>query len=116
MTPEATLQSSCFKWFRYAYPQYSKLFFAIPNGGSRNILEATNLKRQGVTAGVSDTFLSVPNAKRHGLYIEFKIGKNKVSRLQQVFFTAAEQQGYATATVYSFDEFITTVKNYFNEK
>lgn len=29
-------------------------FFAIPNGGSRNKLEAVNMKKEGVRAGVSD--------------------------------------------------------------
>lgn len=29
-------------------------FFAVPNGGSRNLLEAVALKRQGVVAGVPD--------------------------------------------------------------
>ncbi len=30
------------------------MHFAIPNGGSRNVLEAANMKRAGVRAGVSD--------------------------------------------------------------
>lgn len=32
-------------------------FFAVPNGGSRNKLEAINLKREGVKAGVSDLII-----------------------------------------------------------
>lgn len=115
MSPEAKLQTACVRWFRYAYPQHRMLFFAIPNGGSRNLIEASNLKLQGVVAGVSDTFLTVPKGKHHGLYIEFKYGKNKLSDLQSEFLKQVEQQGYATATVYSFDEFSKIIKNYFNE-
>ena len=112
MTPEAKLQSECFKWFRYAYPRYKKLFFAIPNGGSRNKIEAKNLKLQGVVPGVSDTCLAVPKGKYHGLYVEFKFGRNKLSDEQKEFLEQAAAQGYATATVWSFDEFQTVIENY----
>lgn len=47
------------KW--KAIPQVpNKLLFAVPNGGSRHIREAANLKRQGVTSGVSDVILLIP--------------------------------------------------------
>lgn len=115
MTPEAKLQTECFKWFRYAYPKYRKLFFAIPNGGSRNKIEARNLKLQGVVAGVSDTCLAVPRGKYHGLYVEFKYGKNNLSEDQEEFLKQVAEQGYATATVWSFDEFSNVINNYFNE-
>ena len=46
------------------------LIYAIPNGGSRNKIEAAHLKRQGVKAGVPDLFLPVARQGKHGLYIE----------------------------------------------
>jgi hypothetical protein len=116
MTPEAKLQSECFKWFRYAYPRYKKLFFAIPNGGYRNKIEARNLKLQGVVSGVSDTCLAVPKGKYHGLYIEFKYGRNKLSDEQDEFLKEVASQGYATATVWNFDEFSNIILNYLSDK
>lgn len=115
MTPEAKLQTECVKWFRYAYPRYQMLFFAIPNGGSRNEIEARNLKLQGVVAGVSDTCLAVPQGKYHGLYVEFKYGKNDLSEKQEEFLKQVAEQGYATATVWTFDEFSNVINDYFNE-
>ena len=44
-------------------------FFAIPNGGSRNSIEAKNLKREGVRAGVSDMQVIL---KDKVLFIEMK--------------------------------------------
>ena len=44
-------------------------FFAIPNGGSRNSIEAKNLKREGVKAGVSDMQVIL---KDKVLFIEMK--------------------------------------------
>lgn len=49
--------------------------FAIPNGGSRNKIEALNLKRQGVSAGVPDLFVvsRPPLAPEcRGVFIEMK--------------------------------------------
>ena len=45
---EANLQVGCITWFRYQFPKLSKLLIAVPNGGSRNKIEAVNLKKQGV--------------------------------------------------------------------
>lgn len=112
MTQEGKLQSECFKWFRYSYPRYRKLFFAIPNGGSRNKLEAKNLKLQGVVPGVVDTYLAVPRKGYHGMYIEFKYGKNDLSEDQEDFLKQVSEQGYATATVWTFDEFLRVIQNY----
>lgn len=114
MTPEGKLQSECVRWFRYAYPRVGKLFFAIPNGGSRNKIEASNLKKQGVTPGVSDTYLAVPKKGYHGLWIEFKYGKGELSKAQEEFLKQAKNQGYATATVWSFDEFEKVINDYLN--
>lgn len=124
---ESALQIACFKWFRMQYRRYEKMFFAIPNGGSRTTkqvknkagnyvtisLEGKRMKEEGVTPGVADTFLSVPCNGFHGLYIELKWGKNTLSDEQKEFLGQARDQGYATAVVYSFDEFKKTIENYF---
>ena len=64
---EATEQETVIQWCRWhegKYPEL-KLIYHVPNGGSRNTLEAANLKRQGVKAGVPDLCLPVP---KNGLY------------------------------------------------
>ena len=72
---EATEQEKLISWTQYQYNEYPelKLIFHIPNGGSRNTLEAANLKRQGVKAGVPDLCLPVARQNYHGLYIEMKL-------------------------------------------
>ena len=109
---EHKLQCSCIKYFRYAYPVYSKLLFSIPNGGSRNIIEAVKLKKEGVLAGCADLFLSVPNSFYHGFYIEMKYGKNKQSENQKIFQKEVEAVGYKYSLCYSFDEFEILIKYY----
>ena len=90
------------------------LFFAVPNGGSRHKLEAINLKKQGVIAGVSDIVVFLPDKI---LFIEMKrrkkvlknghlsITHTKVSKEQYGFLTRAGKFDYTeTAICYGFKE------------
>ncbi len=113
MKGEAQLQSECVRWFRLQYPNL--LLFAIPNGGSRNVIEAANLKKQGVMAGIPDLFLAFPRAAAHGLFIEMKFGKNKLTPNQKEVFILLQNQGYSIATCYSFDQFQTIINFYITQ-
>ena len=54
----------------HEYCMASRLIsFAIPNGGTRHMLEAINLKKEGVTRGVSDYCVILPHIV---LFIEMK--------------------------------------------
>lgn len=67
-------------------------------------LEAANLKRQGVKAGVPDLCLPVTRGRYHGLYIEMKYGKNKTSEEQNKWLDALAWQGYAVAVCYGWEK------------
>lgn len=86
----------------FKYPEL-KMIFAIPNGGSRHKLEAINLKRSGVKAGVPDLFLPRPNGKYHGLFIEMKYGKNKTTRNQDEWIKNLDKQGYKAVVCFGFE-------------
>ena len=70
---EESIQVACVKWFRLQYPNL--VIFAVPNGGSRNLYEAKNMKESGTLAGVADLVI-VGNGGRV-LFVEMKAGKNK---------------------------------------
>lgn len=112
--PEEILQKQCVQWFRLQpkYKQYNKLFFAVPNGGSRNILEAANLKKQGVVSGVSDLILLVPKLGYHGLLIEMKSLKGTQSEAQKEFEKQVESWGYCYLLCRSFDQFTHKINEY----
>lgn len=78
---EATEQERVINWARFYAKDFPELdlLHHIPNGGSRNQLEAANLKRQGVKAGVPDLCLPVARNGKHGLYVEMKWQNNKTS-------------------------------------
>ena len=71
---EAQEQRALFEWASFNLGRYPELLllYHIPNGGSRNAIEAKNLKAQGVKAGVPDVCLPVACGEYSALYIEMK--------------------------------------------
>lgn len=113
---ESEEQAALFEWAGYnrgAYPEFA-LMYHIPNGGSRNKIEAANLKRQGVKAGVPDICLPVARGKYHGLYIELKVDKNKPTQNQIEWADRLNAQGYLSLVCYGFDEARKAILKYLN--
>lgn len=90
----------------------SDYLFHIPNGGSRNIIEATKLKKMGVKAGVPDLQLIVPNGLIHGLWIELKSKAGKLQPSQRLMIQRLEAQGYMCKVCFGADEAINEIKKY----
>jgi len=111
---ESELQSQCVSWFRMQYPKL--ILFAIPNGamlGGKNRFAMMNmLKKTGLTTGVADLFLLDWNDSSHGLFIEMKVGKNKLSEAQEKFRDYCIVHDYAYEVCRSFEEFKETVEEY----
>jgi hypothetical protein len=99
-------QAFFFRWLSYAHPELRKVVYAIPNGGSRNIFEAHNMKLAGVTAGVPDVSIDIASkdGKHHGLRLEFKVKGRKSSPIQKDIQDALRQQNYRVEIVYSWNE------------
>lgn len=109
---ESKIQSSCVRWFRYQYRQYSKMLFAIPNGGSRSKSEATRFKAEGVVAGVADLCLAVPRGWYGALYIEMKQKGNYQQPNQKEWQKICEESGNKYVVCKSIDEFMREVNAY----
>lgn len=109
---EEDIQEAFFGWLSLYY-LVRKLSFAIPNGGKRNIVEAKRFKKQGVTSGVPDIFLAIPYNNYHGLFIELKAEKGRLSDIQKEWLKNLNDKGYKAVVCYSLDEAINTVTEYF---
>lgn len=124
---EDQLQAQCVEWFRMQYP--TKLICSFPNGGSRYILEAVKLKKTGLKAGMPDLFIPCPTwhhpikktfgtvvweINKIGLFIELKVGKNKISEKQKEVHEYLLKHTYAVEVCYTFDEFVKVVREYFS--
>ena len=111
---EAYLQSECVRWFRFQFPKMAKLLIAVPNGGSRDVREAQNLKIQGVVAGVSDLILLTPKNGFGCLCIEMKTETGRQSELQTQWQKETEKSGNKYVLCRNFDQFRSEVLNYLN--
>ena len=114
---EHKIQSEFISIFRLKYPAYRYILFAIPNGGHRNIIVAAKLKKEGVLAGTPDVFFAKGNeAGKHGLFIEFKYGKNKPNENQLNVHENLTKFAYVVKIAYSCNEALQHIENYLNEK
>jgi hypothetical protein len=109
---EEQLQAQCYQWFHNSFPALRGLLFHIPNGGNRSMREGSKFKAIGVVPGIPDMLLCVPisnpesvNGKCHGLFIEMKAEKGKLSENQIKIHSKLEIAGYEVFVVNDFDVF-----------
>ena len=109
---EDNLQIACIEWFYLAYPNL--IIHHSPNGGFRNAREAARFKKMGTLAGMPDLHIPEPNGQYHGLYIELKAGKNRLTKNQSLIIEKLTNNKYKCEVCYSLDEFMSAVNNYIN--
>jgi hypothetical protein len=109
--PERAERLAFMEWVKLN-PVVKKYLIAIEGGGSRNLLEAINIKKCGLVAGTPDYFFMKPNKLYNGMWLEFKAGKNKLTKLQENFFETATAANYKCIVVWKAEEAIKEVKNY----
>ena len=75
----------------------------------------TRLNKNGIyRCRCGDLFLPVPVGKHHGLFIEMKSQKGRVTDNQEWFLSKTEGLGYKTAVCYSANEAIKTIQDYYD--
>jgi hypothetical protein len=110
---ESKLQQDIFNFYQNNYclkfHNPRGLIFSIPNGGTRNKLEAITMKATGLLAGASDLIIILPNGKL--FFIELKIEKGIQSDKQKEFENRVSDLGFEYKIIRSLDEF----KNFIHE-
>ncbi len=110
---EARMQIEFFRQVPLFFPRLpDKLLFAVPNGGSRHKIEAANMKRQGVKAGVADVILQIPKKGFASLCLEFKTKTGRQSKEQREYQRQVEMAGSKYVVVRSVEEAIFVMKKY----
>lgn len=72
------------------------------------------LRRMGVLPGVADIFIPRRTAIFAGLWIELKVGKNKLLPSQIKFIASMIEEGYAAHVAYGADEAIHIIKSIYH--
>ena len=116
---ESAHQAQVIEWSRWAYktgkyPMLNMLHCSL-NGVKLSGTQAKIAKGQGMLSGVPDLFLPVPKNGYHGLFIEMKSEKGRVTENQNWFLTNAESLGYKIAVCYSAKEAIAAIQAYYAE-
>ena len=104
---EAQEQVALFEWAERSKGKYPELamLYHIPNGGSRNPIEARHLREQGVRAGVPDICLPVPNLRYTALYIELKRRDGgRISSAQREWIAPLNRVGCRAVVCKGWDE------------
>ena len=104
---ESGTQQACVRWFRLEYPRC--LIFSVPNGGSRNAIEAANLKKEGALAGASDLICV---ADHKVLFVEMKSKKGRQRETQKEFQRRVEILGFKYVVCRSLDDFMQKIKEW----
>ena len=108
-------QVALMEWWRLNCRHYGvdeKLLFAIPNGGRRNAVTGARLTAEGVQRGVPDLLLAVARLNCHGLFIEMKTVKGKVSKYQAEMIDTLKSNGYAVYVGRSWKSVCNVIDNY----
>lgn len=113
---EAQEQTWVFQWAatmaNTKWPELA-LMYHIPNGGSRNRIEAARLKGQGVKPGIPDIFLPVSRGGYHGMYVEMKRQKGgTLSDDQKKVIGQLRDQGYFVEVCKGFGQAVEAIEAY----
>ncbi len=116
--PEAIEQAKVVAWARANENNYPYLWMLHNslNGVKLSKTQAGKAKVSGMLSGVPDLFLPLPKNGHHGLYIEMKSEKGRLTENQQWFLSNAESLGYKTAVCYSAKEAIDAIEAYYSDK
>lgn len=113
--PELQQKMAFVQLMQYKLPLLYKYLFALEHGGSRHPLEAKNLKKAGVKAGLPDYFFMHSDNGYCGLFLEFKANNNKLTKAQKEFFQLAEEMHYKCVIVKSAQEALNVINDYLND-
>jgi hypothetical protein len=99
---EFKIQHESFKWYHNNFTEYRKLLFAIPNGGTRNLIEASRMKMTGTTKGIPDMLFTI---QQKAFYFEFKTKKGILSPEQKEMILKLKLNGFPVYVIRSTEQF-----------
>jgi hypothetical protein len=111
---EYTTQVEVVNWFEKTYPDV--LIYHAGNEGKRSKITGHRLKMMGVRAGVPDLTICWAEGGYHGLYIELKSEKGKVSVDQKKTIDKLRKADYLVAISRTYEETVTLIYLYMEGK
>jgi len=110
---EYHIQVAVVNWIRSQYPK--TLLTISPSGMKLRPTVAFKIKCMGYLAGTPDLLILEPRGEYHGLFVELKAEKGKLTTFQKEFLTALSARGYYACVAYGFKEAVKLISNYLNK-
>jgi hypothetical protein len=114
MGPEQIDHINIVNWFNHNYPELADDLHHFANERLCSIQQGRLLKRMAVKKGVADFFLGVACGPFHGMWLELKSGKGKLSKEQSEFINRKRERGYFAIAAWGADEAKETILTYLN--
>ena len=115
LKPEQILQINLINWFKHEWPELSLDIHHFANERKCSDYEGKILQKMGVTRGVSDIFLGFALNGFHGLWIELKSDRGKLSDEQMEFIKRKNQRGYFAVAVWGLEAAQEVIKIYLKD-
>jgi hypothetical protein len=112
LQPEQIDHINIVNWFHHTFPELADDFHHFANERKCSIAQGQLLKRMGVKKGVADFFLAFPVQYKAGLWLELKVGKNKLTKEQEAFLLRKSERGYEAKVVWGFDKAKEVIMHY----
>lgn len=105
---ESKIQAECYQWYNnnFCLKHHNPrgMMFSVPNElAGANKIAMMQAKAIGLTAGVSDTILILPNGKL--IFCEFKDAKGVQSEKQKEFEKQVQAHGFDYILIRTLDDF-----------
>jgi len=110
MNEETIIQTTFIHWLRCNHPDL--LFTIAPSGMKLPIGVAVRMKKMGYSAGTPDVMIFRPSGDYHGLFIELKTERGKLSPEQKEWSSRLNAMNYKSVVCRSVADAIMEVLKY----
>lgn len=108
---ESSEAASLIKWCSL-YPEVSTYIFHIPNEGKRTLFQHIRLLKEGLRVGIPDYFYAYPCKDKHGLFIELKSRKGRITMEQKAMLAVFSSVGYGAVVAKGWEEAARAIQEY----
>ena len=109
---EDAIQMALLEWLRLYDRRAWELTVHTPNGGARSAVTGARLKALGVRRGFPDLTLWLPRGGFHGLAVELKAGRNKMTPEQADWLAHMNSAGWMAVCCVGLDAARDTFASY----
>ena len=102
------------RWVQLCLPELYEHMTAVPLGGLRHGAVAGQLKAEGARPGYPDLLVDLPRGPWHGLRIEMKTPRGRLSAAQSEWLGRLSAAGYRALVAYGRDEAIEHIRSYWD--